>query len=504
MTRNDCPLSPGARVWGYARDSGGGNQELSVSQQEQAFHDYCERFDLTLVEVFRDEARPGTTLAGRDAFDELMHTSRKVPRPVDGVLVWSFSRFARNQLDAQFFKSDLRRRGYELISLSDDLPDGDFAAVIEALIDWKNERFSRDMSRDVKRGLHNLIRQGYSRGGRVAMGYKAEPVVIGQRRDGRPHVVSRWVPDPETADLVRLAFRMRANGASMREIHEATHLYKCGSRHYGWLFRNEIYRGVLKFGDLRQEGAVEPLVDEETWEVVQEMNRVNSDKRQNRRTYLLSGLVACARCGGAMVGATNHAKCPWSWRYYRCTRQINYGKQACGASTISGRVLDHTVLNAVVERVLTADFVLALAQEASTILSQGSAGLDRRISTTQRQLADLERSVENLLDLAERLGAETAAARLLERQAEREELATQLQKLKQQRGTHTLQVDLQVVEAILTRMCETWANDELLVKRTLLKQFLERVEASPDLARLIYTFPISNSPPAGAGSAPAE
>ncbi len=240
-SRRDCPLPSGSLVWGYARDSGGDNQDLSVQQQVQALRNYCERFDLVLVHTFIDEAQSGGSVIGRDAFDDLIHMAHQDPPPVEGIVVWSFSRFVRNLLDAQFHKADLRRRGYELISLTEDLPNGDYAPIIEALIDWKNERFLKDLSRDVQRGLRDLARKGYAPGGFPPVGYKAEKVIIGRRRDGSPHVVSRWVPDSDKADLVRKAWWMRVDGATYSEIHEETRLYTSKSS-YATMFGNEIYR----------------------------------------------------------------------------------------------------------------------------------------------------------------------------------------------------------------------------------------------------------------------
>ena len=89
--------------------------------------------------------------------------------------------FARDFNDAAFFKADLRRRGWQIHSISDAVPAGDFAPILEAIIDWKNERFLKGLSADIKRGLHALARQGFSPGGNPPRGYKAEKVEIGKR-----------------------------------------------------------------------------------------------------------------------------------------------------------------------------------------------------------------------------------------------------------------------------------------------------------------------------------
>jgi len=234
------------RIWAYCRDSGGDEQQDSVASQRRAIEDYARRHNVAVVQVFTDEARPGSTTVGRDGW-RICYTWPAAIEPVDGIIFWSFSRLAREQLAAQFIKSDLRLRGYLLHSMMDDVPYGEFAPVVEALIDWKNERYLKDLSRDVKRGLHDLTQKGFAPGGFPPRGYKPDRVEIGAKRDGKPHIVSRWVPDPELAPRVRQAFQMRANGASYQEILETTRIYPvraatspCSGTRATWASRNVV------------------------------------------------------------------------------------------------------------------------------------------------------------------------------------------------------------------------------------------------------------------------
>jgi hypothetical protein len=51
-------------VEGYFRASGGDEQERSVDQRRRVAEEYCQHH-LVLVRIFADEARPGSTIAGR-------------------------------------------------------------------------------------------------------------------------------------------------------------------------------------------------------------------------------------------------------------------------------------------------------------------------------------------------------------------------------------------------------------------------------------------------------
>ena len=66
-----------------------------------------------------------------------------------GIIVWKFSRFARDI-----------RRGFEFYSLNDPVPSGLDGRFFEAAIDWMNQRFLDDLWSDVKCGLRHLVK-GY-------------------------------------------------------------------------------------------------------------------------------------------------------------------------------------------------------------------------------------------------------------------------------------------------------------------------------------------------------
>ncbi len=110
MATRTSPFTPGSRVSGYGRDSGGIEQQASVASQRKAIEEYCRGYNLVLVQFFADEARIGSTTMGRDALEDLLYMARREAQTVDDIIFWSFSRRARDQLDSQFIKADLRRR----------------------------------------------------------------------------------------------------------------------------------------------------------------------------------------------------------------------------------------------------------------------------------------------------------------------------------------------------------------------------------------------------------
>ena len=76
------------------------------------------------------------------------------------VLVWKFSRFARNQEESIFYKSLLRKNGIEVISVSEPVDDGPFGKLIERIIEWSDEYYSIRLSGEVRRGMTEKAERG--------------------------------------------------------------------------------------------------------------------------------------------------------------------------------------------------------------------------------------------------------------------------------------------------------------------------------------------------------
>ena len=69
------------------------------------------------------------------------------------ILVWKFSRFARNQEESIVYKSMLKKDNVDVISVSEPLIEGPFGSLIERIIEWMDEYYSIRLSGEVLRGM---------------------------------------------------------------------------------------------------------------------------------------------------------------------------------------------------------------------------------------------------------------------------------------------------------------------------------------------------------------
>lgn len=450
------PFPPSSLLVAYLRDSGGNEQDLSLEQQQAVVSAWCRDHDYILHHVYRD-SRTASSVVGRTAFEAMLQDLRSLPSPLSptplspssppiaGVVIWNWSRFARNIDDAQFHRADLRRRGLEFYSLNDNIPPGAEGRLFEAILDWKNERFLLDLSADVARGLHHLVRLHRCAPGPVPVGYRPDPLVIGVRRDGRPHTASRWVPDPLKAPLVRQAFEMRAAGASIKSIQRATCLYS-NSTGYTYMFRNPIYIGLHVYGDDSLPGFTDPLIDQSTWDAVQRRNQAASrlyrpdlqpgsllrgsasslHPRRRSSPYLLSGLVYCADCSSLLTGFTCR-KGPHTYYYYRCAsghRQLDHPKPVFQCPR---KLLEDAVLNILVERILTPENVLPIQEQYLAAAHDRQASSRQRLQEYQAQLTDLDARLDRLASAISDAGhSPTLITQLAQLEKRKSELLIQL------------------------------------------------------------------------------
>ena len=111
--------------------------------------------------VYRDEGITGRKVVGRDAFRQMIGMAKTKPKPFDAILLWKFSRFARNRDDAVMYKSILRKQlGIDVLSISEPMADGKMGIITEALIEAMDEYYSLNLAEEVRRGMEEAAKRG--------------------------------------------------------------------------------------------------------------------------------------------------------------------------------------------------------------------------------------------------------------------------------------------------------------------------------------------------------
>ena len=508
MTEQYSPLPPGlsagARVWAYLRDSGGPNQERSVPDQEKAIAAYCKEYGLALVRVFRDVARSGGSVVGRDEFMEMIDLADDATSPPRAVLIWNFARFSRDYNDSNLYITRLEILGVLVHSITDQIPvDESLGRLVRGIKFWSNEEERKRISRDVKRGLKELISKGFS-AGPPPRGYMAMKVTIGENRDGLPRIVSKWVPDPVLSEFVKVAWQMRAQGKSHAEITRATRgkLYTSKNCWHSF-FTNKSYLGIGKCGDLEVPDHPEPLITWSLWAAVQRLyaspdrgqkGLLNHPRRVGNPS-LFSGFAYCLQCGAMMVHSTDKRK--RSWRFYLCGTRDRHGVAACSSRRVGAPNAEQQILATVLDQVLTPEYLAEVIEETKKKLDS-TAEIERQIQAEQRKLEDLEIGIRRTLDTIEKTGSAAAQERLQQREAERIQVKVELERLSLQLVTAVTTVTPEAMQIILAawraQFDQVQESGNVRDIKAWLMQFVSRIDLGYNRARIFYTYPSIVSP----------
>ncbi len=309
----------------YIRVSTEEQTELSPDSQIKLIRDYAKAHELIVPDdfIFRDDGISGRTAAKRPGFNKMIGTAKLKPRPFDAILLWKFSRFARNREDSIVYKSMLRKLGIEVISISENIGDDKMSVLIEAMIEAMDEYYSINLAEEVKRGMLEKLSRGQI--------VNAPPIGY-TLKDGQ------YIPD-DNAWLVKRIYNEFLSGKPYLSIarglnDEGYRTLKGNSfenRTIEYILRNPTYAGKLRWtpggGGSRShyhadsevmvvDGTHEPLISPDLWQKAQ--NRAADIKARYpkysrpaavKNDYMLRGLLKCSSCGATLVHHKDGYQC---------------------------------------------------------------------------------------------------------------------------------------------------------------------------------------------------
>lgn len=302
----------------YIRVSTDDQTEYSPSSQLEKIREYAKRNDYILPDeyIFIDEGISGRTTK-RPAFNQMIGIAKTKPKPFDAILLWKFSRFARNREDSIVYKSMLRKQcGIDVISISENIGDDKMSVIMEAMIEAMDEYYSINLGEEVRRGMNEKVQRGEA----VTIPSFGYDIENGQ-----------YIPNPETAPVVRNIFADFLDGKGLvtiaRELNENGYRTRRGNRFENrtvrYMLKNPVYIGKIRWtptgkanhrkdckDTLIIDGTHDPIVSKEIFDKVQEKLSKGSVKYMRedsaKEPFMLQGLVRCSDCGATLCMSVNH------------------------------------------------------------------------------------------------------------------------------------------------------------------------------------------------------
>ena len=96
----------------YIRVSTEEQTELSPDSQLEEIYRYADREQIQILQnhIYIDAGISGKKAENRPEFMRMIAEAKSTPKPFSVILLWKYSRFARNQEESIFYKSILRSR----------------------------------------------------------------------------------------------------------------------------------------------------------------------------------------------------------------------------------------------------------------------------------------------------------------------------------------------------------------------------------------------------------
>lgn len=501
-------------VVGYCRFSSEAQRDgYSIEAQVRAITEWAAREGHTIKKFYIDEARSGTN-DNREDFQNMVADAAS--GTFRAVVVHKLDRFARDRYDSAVYRHKLKTHGVRVISVLEPLDDSPESVMMEAVLEGMAEYYSRNLSREVRKGKKEVALKAQHNGGPVPYGYRVDEQM-------------RYVPIPEEAAVIREIFSRLDGGSSYADVtrwaisqglrtrrgsyfneafiaHMTTNTMLVGRFSYG--LRSKVGQEPIIIED-----AIEPIVDADVfWRV---HNATLARKRGPRPRvkeddYILTGYLFCAHCGSHLFGfkskkeykSRNGADRLYEARFYRCARKdpMKHNRrhepdvvlQRCHLRSIRKDVLETFVFSAI-ENVLfsqaTMDWVVA---ELSVRLKQRKQNAQNNAADANAYRKELEK-VRNqkarLLDLylSEALDKATFALKSRELDSREGFLDGEIKRLS---APVSIVVEPDKIKTALEGFIKSPNADSSEYKKRLLATFVDSIAVSNEKIVIYFKFPI--------------
>ncbi len=258
-------------------------------------------------------------------------------------------------------------------------------------------------------------------------------------------------PNPSDVDVVAEAFRLRADGATVKEVRAHLKAHGIERTWHGVqaMLKSRIFLGEIHFGALHNLKAHKPIVAADVWARAQR-TEIRGPRASSDRLLARLGVLRCGNCGARMVVGTQtqHGR---KYGFYRCPPTGDCASRMA----ISADMAEQAVTDRV--RAALAD-----------VKGRASAEANARSALQARD--DVQARFDRAVRAFDGMGDETAV---------REQLAKIRGELDDAQAQVDQLGDLPVADAIVIDGARDWDRLTTDERRALIRRFVERATVAP-------------------------
>ena len=439
-----------------SRDDEMQGESNSIVNQKRYLEEYAQAQGFKNIRHFTDDGYSGTNFK-RPGFQKMIAAIEA--GEIDVVCVKDLSRFGRDYLKVGFYTEIMfPEKGVRFIAINNNVDsanptENDFTPFLNIMNEW----YAKDTSNKIRAIFRSRMQDGKRCSGAIPYGYRRDP-------EDKNHLLI----DEEAAKVVRRIYQMVIDGMGSQAIanqltadnvlipsayleqsehgESRNHSYHDPCRWnctaVSYILDKQEYMGHTVLGKticenfktkkrrkarpdelIIFENTHEPIIDAETWHLVQKLRRRTRRKLANGSySHRLSGLVYCADCGKRLSYSSPQSQHRPDGKTYdadssfRCpTYKSMYGE--CTMHYIKSSTLDKLVDEAVRK---IARYVLRNEQaflEQVRVLT--SADQKHTQSEDKKELVNIKKRIAELDNYIKRLYEGNASGKIPDRQFEK-------------------------------------------------------------------------------------
>ena len=448
-----------------SRDDDLGTESMSIQSQKVILGQYAKDHGFTDCEFFVDDGYSGTNY-DRPDFQRMIGLVEQ--GAVGTIIVKDLSRLGRNYLETgRYTEVIFPEYRVRFIAINDGVDsatgDNEFAPFKNIINEW----YAKDISRKIKSAFQAKAAKGEFIGSFPPFGYQKSPV--------DKH---KLIPD-ERAPYVKMMFQMALEGKSSAAIARALeqqrvltpqayihekfgatvaestllHPYSWSENTVRGILSNQVYLGDMvhyrakqrSFKDKRRDmlpkdewvivkNTHEALIDEQTFQTVQQRVKVKQPFTARNPDNIYRGLIYCGECGGRLE-FNKMSSCGSKGRF-TCAQNRRYGGKMCSCHYITLEQVNAVVLGDIRRHAsLAAADTQRYAEYLARISRQGhttdKSAWEKELTEANSRLAQLDTLLRRIYEdnVFGRLSDDRYAAMSASYEAETKQLKTRATEL---------------------------------------------------------------------------
>lgn len=379
------------RAVAYTRFSSDMQREESIEAQVRAIKEFTDKQGYALLKTYADRGISGTT-DNRPEFQKMFDDAKK--GLFDVIIVHKLDRFARNRADSAIYRKELSKNGVKLISVLENFDDSPESIILQSVIEGYNEYYSKNLRREVMKGLKENALTCRFTGGIPCLGYDIDKETL------------KYKINPFEAEAVKLIFKRYLEGEGystiISELNQKGFKTKKGCQ-FGKnslheILKNEKYTGMYIYNKsvhpdengkfnrhlskpddeiIKIDGGIPQIISKADFQKVQDKMKERRKKNATykaKQDYLLSGKLICGICNSTFAGNARKAREGKPlYVSYNCTKKN--GKKSCDNFGVKKDFIEEIVLKKLADKVFNEKLLPEIIEKYNEFALSKNSGL---------------------------------------------------------------------------------------------------------------------------------